>query len=229
MRSDLAAINSHLRDADITCCAHRVSSRQRRLRRVFHDGDFARGGRLYGGFWQGMKSEQRLCDISIDGDGVVELDVGQAAVLILYGIIGETPPEGDLYDLSTAGIPIECRDGVKKLMNAMISTSKPLGRMPKGARKTIPRRYSLKRVQEAVNTVHPKLSHLWCNGLYGRIWRLESDIMVEVLTLLNSKGTTALPIHDAIIVADEHKDVAKTVLEQGYQKALGVKPVVSED
>jgi len=80
-----------------------------------------------------MKSDDRLFDISIDGDGVIELDVGQAAVLILYGTIGETPPERDLYDLSSAGIPIEGRDGIKKIMNAMISASKPLARLPKGA------------------------------------------------------------------------------------------------
>ena len=227
MRAELAAINAHLRAADIICDTSSVNSCQRRLRRIFHDGDFECGGRLYGGFWQSMKSDDRLFDISIDGDGVIELDVGQAAVLILYGTIGETTPEGDLYDLSSAGIPIECRDGIKKIINAMISASKPLTRMPKGARKSIPTKFSLKDVQRAIDVAHPKLSHLWHRGIFGKVWRIESDIMVRILMMLNAEGVTALPIHDAILVADEHKELAGEVMRATYEAALGVTPKVS--
>ena len=45
--------------------------------------------------------------------------------------------------------------------------------------------------------------------------------------MLNAEGVTALPIHDAILVADEHKDLAGAVMREAYEAALGVTPKVS--
>ena len=226
MREELRCINRTLQAANISCDRPDVNTRKRRLRRIFHNGDWEQGGRLYGGFWQEMSSEQREEHITIDGDGVVELDYGQMALRILYGIAGETPPPGDLYNLSAAGIPVECRAGVKKVMNALISASEPLKRVPKGARKTIPRRYSLATLQAAIEQVHPKISHLLGKGLYGQVWRIESDILMQVLLELADQGITALAIHDALIVADEHKEVARSVMAKIFKAHVGFEPVV---
>ena len=45
-------------------------------------------GRLYGGWWQGLPSGERLEDISIDESPVVELDFGQMNVRLLYAEVG---------------------------------------------------------------------------------------------------------------------------------------------
>ena len=45
--------------------------------------------------------------------------------------------------------------------------------------------------------------------------------------MLNAEGVTALPIHDAILVADEHKELAGEVMRATYEAALGVTPEVS--
>jgi hypothetical protein len=227
LRSSLQAINAYLSGANIECDLAGTNDQKRRLRRIFHNGSFQHGGRLYGGFWQEMGSDNRHMHVLIDGDETAELDVGQTGIFALYKLAGATPPKGDLYDLSSAGIPTTARDGIKKVMNAMVSASEPLARLPKGARKSLPRKYSLRQVTEAINKVHPNLAGNWCNGLYGAVWRIESDALVEVLTRLNSEGIVALPIHDAVLVADKHKDRALEVMLEVYEKALGVKPKVT--
>ena len=100
LRDQMIAINAWLEEADISCSHPDVNLAHRRLRRIFNNSDFAQGGRLYGGFWQAMSSDERLEHIRINRDTVVELDYGQMSLMILYGLTGHTPPEGDLYDLS---------------------------------------------------------------------------------------------------------------------------------
>lgn len=227
LRGSQQAINAYLAAADIECDLAGINVQQRMLRRIFHNGDFQSGGRLYGGFWQGMRSDDRHMHIIIEGDCIAELDVGQTGILALYKLAGATPPKGDLYDLSSAGIPTTAREGIKKVMNAMVSASAPLARLPKGARKAIPRSLSLRDVADAVDRVHPKLSGHWCKGLYGAVWRIESDALVEVMTQLKNERVAALPIHDAVLVADKHKDRALAVMLEVYEKALGVRPKVT--
>ena len=227
LRAQMQNINAYLAAAYITCDHPTANACDRYLRRIFNNDTFEQGGRLYGGFWQGMRSDDRHMHIVIEGDRLAELDVGQTGILALYKLAGATPPTGDLYDLSSAGIPTAARDGIKKVMNAMVSASKPLSRLPKGARKSLPRRYSLRQVTEAINKVHPSLEGHWCRGLYGAVWRIESDALVELLTRLNRDGIVALPIHDAVLVADKNKHSVLYVMLEVYEKALGVQPTVT--
>ena len=109
LRAQLTDINTWLANADLYCDLSEINTQDRYLRRIFNNSDFAQGGRLYGGFWQRMSSQDRQENILIDGDCVVELDYGQMSLAMLYGIAGKTPPEGDLYDLSAFGIPTQYR------------------------------------------------------------------------------------------------------------------------
>mgnify|MGYP000636094625 CR=1 FL=1 len=228
LRTEMQTINRRLREAWIACSRCNIHTNRRRLRRIFQDGDFANGGRLYGGFWQSMKGKDRLAEIALGDDSTVELDVGQAGILALYAIAGAKPPEGDLYDLTAADIPTRCRDGIKKVMNAMVSSAKPLKRMPKGARETIPLQYTVRDIQRAIDAVHPALTHYWCSGLHSRVWRIESDALVRVLLELGDRGITALPVHDAILVFAEHSETAQEVMRTVFGEAFGVTPTITE-
>jgi hypothetical protein len=70
-----------------------------RLRRYFSRYSFQSGGRLFGGFWQRLSENERLNGILIDGEEVAEVDYGQIAARILYGLAGVQVPEGDLYEI----------------------------------------------------------------------------------------------------------------------------------
>jgi hypothetical protein len=227
LRQQMTDINAWLDNADITCNLHQVDPTQRRLRRIFNNSDFAQGGRLYGGFWQAMSSDERQEHILIEDDWCVELDYGQMSLAILYGLTGAKPPEGDLYDLATQGIPTSYRKGIKTVIQALINSSNVPRRMPKGVRKLIPSEYTIKDILEAVARKHPAIYPQMTSGIGMQLFRKESDILVDVLQTLRSEGIVALPVHDAVIVRDDNTDKAKAVMKQVFRGHTGISPDVS--
>ena len=227
LRQQMTDINAWLSTADITCNLPQVDPAHRRLRRIFNNSDFAQGGRLYGGFWQAMSSDDRQEHILIEDDWCVELDYGQMSLAILYGLTGTKPPEGDLYDLSAEGIPTDYRKGVKKVIQALINSSKVPTKMPKGVRKLIPSRYNIKDILEAVARKHPAIYPQMTSGIGMQLFRKESDILVEVLEALRSEGIIALPVHDAVIVMEEHKQTTITIMKKVFKDHTGITPQVT--
>jgi len=227
LRQQITDINDWLDTADITCSLPQVDQAHRRLRRIFNNSDFAQGGRLYGGFWQAMSSDEREEHILIEGDCCVELDYGQMSLAILYGLTGTKPPEGDLYDLSAEGIPTDYRKGIKTVIQALINSSKVPTKMPKGVRKLIPSRYTIKDILEAVARKHPAIYPQMTSGIGMQLFRKESDILVDVLETLRSEGIVALPVHDAVIVMDEHHLQATKIMKEVFEGHTGITPEVT--
>ena len=227
LRQQMTDINAWLDTADITCSHPQMDPKHRRLRRIFNNSDFAQGGRLYGGFWQAMSSDERQEHILIEDDCCVELDYGQMSLAILYGIAGKPPPEGDLYDLSAEGIPTDYRKGIKTVIQALINSNKVPTKMPKGVRKLIPSRYSIKDILEAVARKHPAIYPQMTSGIGMQLFRKESDILVDVLLTLKTQGIVALPIHDAVVVRDNNSDKAEAVMKKVFKEHTGITPDVT--
>ncbi|PZX16783.1 hypothetical protein LY10_04338, partial [Planktotalea frisia] len=229
LRQQMTDINAWLDTADITCSHPQVDPTHRRLRRIFNNSDFAQGGRLYGGFWQAMSSDERLEHILIEDDWCVELDYGQMSLLLLYAEAQaqDYVPVGDLYDLSEYGIPTECRKGIKKVMQAIINSPGVPRRLPKGSRKHFPSRINLRDILRAVEKKHPVIFPLMTSGIGMQLFRKESDILVDVLETLRSEGIVALPVHDAVVVRDDNADKAGAVMKQVFREHTGITPDVS--
>ena len=229
LRQQMTNINAWLDTADITCSLPQADPAQRRLRRIFNNADFAQGGRLYGGFWQPMSSDARQEHILIEGDCCVELDYGQMSLLLLYARAQaqDHVPSGDLYDLSEHGIPVTCRPGIKKVMQAIINSPKVPRRLPKGSREHFPSRINLRDILSAVEKKHPVIFPLMTSGIGMQLFRKESDILVEVLEALRSEGIVALPVHDAVIVMEEHKQTTITITKKVFKDHTGITPQVT--
>jgi hypothetical protein len=125
MRAEMQEINRFLRETDIGILVqctddplNDIDLKKRKLRRMFSQGSFAEGGRLYGGFWQELKGEQRRSSLLIDGQAVVELDLSSAGLRILYGLAGVEPPDGDLYSLPD--LADAARADVKGMISALM-------------------------------------------------------------------------------------------------------------
>jgi hypothetical protein len=227
LRQQMTDINDWLSTADITCNLSQVDPAHRRLRRIFNNSDFGQGGRLYGGFWQAMSSDERQEHILIEGDCCVELDYGQMSLAILYGLTGTKPPEGDLYDLSTQGIPTSYRKGIKTVIQALINSSKVPTKMPKGVRKHLPSHTNIRDILAAIESKHPTIYPQMTSGIGMQLFRKESDILVDVLITLRSEGIVALPVHDAVVVRDDISDKAKAVMKQVFREHTGITPDVT--
>lgn len=197
----------------------------RHMRRVFTQGRFDSGGRMFGGFWQSLRKKHRLESILIDGEDVIELDFGQMAPRLLYGLCGEQPSIQDLYDIE--GYKWH-RKGLKTIMNAMMFATEPFIRMPRGVRKEFDTRHSIRSVMEAIELAHPAIKGSFFKGIGHDLQFMESQILVDVLLILRDLGIVALPIHDAVIVGKSKKDVVKEVMLDCFFKHSGVQGVVSE-
>ena len=229
LRQQMTSINDWLDTADITCSHPQVDPAHRRLRRIFNNSNFAQGGRLYGGFWQAMPSDERQEHILIEGDCCVELDYGQMSLLLLYARAQaqDHVPSGDLYDLSEYGFPTESRPGIKKVIQAIINSPELPRRLPKGVRKHLPSHTNIRDILAAIESKHPTIYPQMTSGIGMQLFRKESDILVDVLITLRSEGIVALPVHDAVVVRDDISDKAKAVMKQVFREHTGITPDVT--
>jgi hypothetical protein len=68
---------------------------------------------------------------------------------------------------------------------------------------------------------HAAIADKFQTGIGLRLQRTESDIMVAVLLRLKEMGIVALPIHDALLVADGNEQTAKEMMLEVFRKQLG--------
>ena len=230
-RDELRAVNAWLSAADIafsssvqTRAGTLVDDRDRQLLRIFNLGRFDRGGRLFGGFWQPLSKQERFEGIKIDGERIVELDYGQAGTRIVYGIAGRQLPEGDLYSINGYN---QHRNGIKRVMSAMLFANKVIERFPRGTKSLFRKADQIGEVIEAIMTKHPSISNSFFRGIGHEAQFIESTILLRVLKLLREDGVTALPIHDAILVPVSAVDRAREVMTEAFLSVAGVEASVS--
>lgn len=198
----------------------------RRLRRIFTQGRFDSGGRLFGGFWQELRKAERRHGLWIEGERAVELDYGQAGARILYGMAGHAPPEGDLY-----GLPgyFQQRAGIKRVMNAMTFATSSLDRFPKETRRLFRRSDRIGEVVAEIERRHALIKDHFFRGLGHDAQFIESEILIEVIQDLKTEDIVALPIHDAIMVPASAVSRAKEVMLDVFHRRSGVEGSVTEE
>ncbi len=229
-RDELRAINMWLAEAGIEldrdAAEALIDTKDRRLRRIFNNGSFKRGGRLFGGFWQHLKKAKRRQDLVINGETAVELDYGQMALRLAYGMAGAVPPDGDLY--CVPGLE-PYRDGVKKVINAALQADKEQRRMPMGTRCEFPYDIEYKHAMMAISSFHAPMSHLFYQGVGMELMFRESEVLIALLLALKDKGEIALPIHDAVLVPLSSARSAQATMETVFKDKAGVDAVVRSD
>ncbi len=221
MRDVMRRINAWLERATISFVddgREPVNVHDRTLRRMFvvHDGDtlpqrFDLSGRLFGGFWQGLKRARRA-RIRIDGEPVATIDYSSMFARLAYASKGVQPPQGDLYAIP--GLE-DRRDAVKLGVSALLFDQHARRQWPKTEEpdQRLPSGWTLGRFRRALVECHPAISDCFGTGLGFRLMHTESEIMVRVLTTLSSVGVTALPLHDAILVRRSHVTKGKAAME----------------
>jgi hypothetical protein len=224
-------VNAWLGAADLSCYAigedgAEITDDDRFLRRIFNNGSLEAGGRLFGGFWQRLSKKRRLTDVLIDGEAPVALDFGQMAPRIAYGLVGATPPVGDLYCVA----PFERnREGIKPVLNALLASETWPKRFPMGTRSGFPKHVSIDDVLEAIRQGHSALVPLFGTGACHRIFFLESQVLVAALLKLIDRNVVALPIHDCILVPRSEMDTGRTAMLASFREIVGIDGVVEEE
>ncbi|WP_342714498.1 hypothetical protein AAFG22_22305 [Bradyrhizobium sp. B024] len=226
LTNQVRRINDFLREADIDVSCQDdtglslgrdgqiIAPYRRSLRRIFNNGTWQHGGRLAGGFWLSMQRAERQ-RIRIDGQCVAEVDYRQLFPRLAYVRAGAPQPEGDLYDVFGDGTG---RDGCKKIMNALLFAKGPLKNWPEDTRQYFPSGTKLRTAVEVLTAKHVPIAHLFGKGLGFQLMRIESDMLIEVLMELAIAGVTALPLHDAVLVAESHADIAQKTMRAVFER-----------
>lgn len=225
-RSQVQRINAWLEKADIwfdhSESTMHVDPQDRRLRRIFSNGSFEQGGRLFGGFWQALKNHQRLSDIHINEQRVASLDFGQMAARILYGMAGAAPHFEDAYKLPGWPGWQKHRTSVKTMFNAMLHATQRHSRFAKGSRGKLPNSIKVDEVINVIMAYHAPIKDYFYSGRGMEVMFKESQIMVDILLKLMDEDIVALPIHDAIIVSKGDVHRAQGIMLDVFREHTGV-------
>jgi hypothetical protein len=234
-RSTLDQINAALDEVSLTCAADGgppVELGSRRLRRIFQlaPNDLPRwsiGGRLHGGFWINMRRERRA-SLRLNGERMASCDFQSMGLRLAYTRAGLEPPRGDLYAgiLSQGDAGGRWREGVKRVVGAMLFRSTPLRRLPKGSAGLLPEGCTGRAIRAAILERHAPIAGQLEAGIGPTLTRNESDILIEVLLRLIELGVPALPLHDAVLVEScQAKMVAEVMGEVSEQQTGWELPV----
>lgn len=224
MRVRLQQINKVLCDADIGVVDIEVDTSCRKMKRIFNNGTFEQGGRIYGGFWQTLS--QRVDDqgwehlhrekIRIKEEEVTELDFKSYAPSIMYALEHKPRPE-DAYNISGYD-----RDIVKKALVIMPNSSSR-----RSVYTSLSKKFNISRpskLVKAVEDAHQDIAHYFFNPEAGmKVMRKDSDIAFDILYDMNvERNIVCLGIHDSFIVQRQHRGVLQEVMTRSYKKHLSV-------
>src|SRR5262249_12525075 len=96
-----------------------------------------------------------------------------------------------------------------------------LERFPRGTRQMFPERVCIEHVAGMIKARHAAVAPLFCTGIGHRLMFIEATILVEVLLRLIDTGITALPIHDAVIVAKASAGTARDIMRDVFREHIG--------
>lgn len=226
MRRQMHVINGWLARADIEltkdvagACVH-----DRKMTRSFNNGTFAHGGRLSGGFWQGMTKGQRR-SILIDGCETMTLDYKQMGPSIHYGLAG-IPFSGDAY--AVPGYEFH-RAGIKRVFGAMTHAAHRFNRLDDLDPLALPAGVKLSKVCRDIEKHHALIADRFYCGSGMEAMRTESDIIVGVMLELREWGIVGLPIHDAVLVREDQADQVEEVMRALFTHYTGNAVAVSRE
>ena len=235
-RAEMQRINDHLATADLSFAADGgplIDFASRTLIRTFNLPPslprgticFDFGGRLFGGWWENLKKPKRQ-HIRINGEPVADLDFKNLFVRLAYHHAGLAPPSpgDDLYAVPDFK---KHREGIKKVLSAMLFAYKRLTRLPRDTKELFPEGTTAATVRAAIRAFHPALAGTFETGVGFSLMFTESQMLVAILLRLNAVGITALPMHDGIMVPVSKADQAAGVMGDVAKKLIGHRlPVV---
>lgn len=187
------------------------------LHRVFNR-SMDLGGRLYGGWWQGVPSSERR-HLLIDDGPVAEVDYHHLHPRLLYAYAGHRL-HGDAYTIK--GCETE-RSLVKKAFNTMINASswaEARGAIASALGGDV---VSAQRLMRTVARHHAQIRRLFCSGLGLRLQRIDSDIAIAVVTELTvRRGLPCYPVHDSFIVPASTRETLIAVMDNCLEEGLAI-------
>jgi hypothetical protein len=199
------------------------------LRRIFSRGSLEKGGRFYGGWWQGIPSIHRP-HIRIDGYKTIEVDYSSMSLRIIYAQRGiNMPPEDDLYDI---GLPDWLanndprRKPIKIYVNAILNDETGSFCLSKEEQKSVG--VGQEELKDRVFNRHSLISDLFNSGEGLNAQFIDSQIAEFVMMEMMRDEFLVLPIHDSFIVRLGHRAFIHDTMQTAFKHFTGASVGLSE-
>jgi hypothetical protein len=115
------------------------------------------------------------------------------------------------------------RNAVKKIVVAMLfdDSEKPRESLPKGTRPYIDKRTKWTDLVCRMKERHPPIAQ-WVGTVVGfELMHHESKIMIKTVLSCLDQGVVVLPIHDGLLVAECHKEISRTAMQEAFREYTG--------
>jgi hypothetical protein len=209
-----------------------------------------KGGRLYSqpptkdANYQNVDEDTRL-EMRIDGESVVEIDIGSSYLTIFYAWNDQQlDPEKDAYEGILGDTDLD-RIVAKSWINASFGNGALLSKWSKDLKKDLqdklvrkgmapsafdPNHYPVKMIKKRVLQRHPLLER-WGGKIrgrvrdYGDLMFTESEVVIgTMLVLKREHGVPSMPVHDSLIVPHTKRKLAEQLLKDQFRRKTGVVP-----
>jgi len=229
LRGEMVRVNDFLTQSDFRFAGERQGPVA--LRRIFllrslnaaHT--FNLSGRLFGGWWQDLKSDLRHL-ITIGGEPIADLDFASCFANLAYIRVTGSAFDGDPYDIPG----LEAHRGAAKMaMLSLLSRSSDMRRLSPELKAALPEGWTAKQLVEAFCHRHPVLADTFGRDIGVELMATESRIMVALLLKLETVGIGAMGLHDGIQVSTSDKDRAVEIMRSASERLVGVPlPVIEK-
>ena len=208
---------------------HYIDMSRVQLRRIFAKGRLDRGGRFYGGWWQGISGEHRPV-IRINNKKTIEVDYSGIAINIIYALKNMTlDPNKDVYDIGLSnwqGKDDKRRPIIKKVFNAFINDEKGNYHLTGEAINILG--CNTQALKDKIIQTHPVMSDVFATDIGLQAQYLDSCVAEDVMLSLLDYGITCLPIHDSFIVTASHYPILEKQMVDSFNKVMGA-PIALKD
>ena len=193
-----------------------VDFTRRSLVRIFNNGSFEQGGRLYGGWWQSIPKEYRRY-ITIDGKPTVERDYSETHAALLYAKTGKALV-GGAYDPGKLEVP---RDVIKIAFNILLN-AKGVPNRPADfdeAQYGISWRDLLDHIRER----HKPIEQFLGTGAGVFLQGEDAHIAHNIVLHFARRGYPCLPVHDSFIIHYGLQDELNSMMQHETEQHTGMK------
>lgn len=184
----------------------------RRLKRIYNNGSFEKGGRFYGGWWQSLPREYRK-HIRINGKLTVEIDFSNMHPFILYARRG-LQLDSDAYIIKGLS-----RKKAKTVFNLLLN--KESLNKPKNYNPNDWEGHEWGDLKNLVIKHHKPIIEFFGRGVGLDLQYMDSQVAEKVMLHFTSSGYPCLPLHDSFIVHHALKDELTEVMKKAYIDVLG--------
>lgn len=228
LRADMARVNGYLSQADFRFNdepqAPFALRRMFVLRSTADPHTFNLSGRLFGGWWQDLRTDLRHL-VTIGGSPIADLDYSSCFANLAYIRTTGRLFDGDPYDIP--GLE-DHRDAAKLSTLSLLSRSSDMRRLSPELMAALPEGWTARRLVEAFAKRHPLIAEDFGRDLGVELMAMESRLMVALLLRLETQGVAAQCLHDGIQVARGDKGQAMGAMVEVSERLLGVALPVKE-